>query len=338
MQVAPQAGIVLLRNGQVLSGKITQAGDDYHVVLASGEIRLPASQVELVCRDLREGYERKRARLDPEKVPDHLDLALWCVRQQLFEEAAREIADARTIDQRHPRISLVERQLTLAQQKPTRILPAVTASEGPSNEDLNRLMRGMPPGTVETFSNTIQPLLLNTCGNAGCHGPQSESKLRLLRTQLGKSSSRRFTQRNLHAVMEMIDRADPPSSALLTAPVAPHGTAKSAIFTSRDVVQYRQLVQWVMRVARGSVVEQPSSVAKPEDNLLQQLPSAGKSNSQQPPANPLLVGRAETRSAAAEAAQVIEKRAPIKGSAAAADPPGDPFDPGIFNRQFSPAP
>ena len=113
LKVSPQPGVVLLRNGQVLSGKVTEAGDEYYVTLPSGEIRLQASQVELVCRDLREGYQRKRSRIDPAKVQDHLDLAMWCLWQKLFDEAAGEIAEARKINQRHPRIVLVERQLKL---------------------------------------------------------------------------------------------------------------------------------------------------------------------------------------------------------------------------------
>ncbi len=82
LAVAPQPGLVLLRNGQVMSGKITQAGNFYYVTLPGGEIRLPAEQVELACRNLTEGYERKRAGIDPEKLADHLDLAIWCLRQK----------------------------------------------------------------------------------------------------------------------------------------------------------------------------------------------------------------------------------------------------------------
>jgi hypothetical protein len=337
LTVAPQPGVVLLRNGQALAGNISRAGEEYYIALPSGEIRLRANQVELVCRDLQEGYERKRSRMDPERLADHLDLAIWCIRQRLFEEANQEIADARTIDAKHARITLVERQLKLAQQQPTQNEHRTfTSDSGPSTEDLDRLLRGMPHGTVETFSSTIQPLLLNTCGNAGCHGPQSESKLRLLRTQLGKSSNRRFTQRNLYAVIEMINRSDPPASQLLTAPVAPHGTAKAAIFTNKEVVQYRQLVQWVMRVASGPVNEQPASVERSAEPLLQRLPAATKSTGEITPANLLLVGRSEARAPAASVGKNVDKKPARKQPAASDDPPGDPFDPEIFNRQFLP--
>ncbi len=340
--MAPQPGVVLLRNGQILSGRISQAGEEYYVALDSGEIRLRANQVELICRDLAEGYERKRGRIDPDKLGDHLDLALWCIRQGMYDNAAREIADARQIDPRHPRIALIERQFKLAKEQPSsaRQKPA-TGEPSPTNEDLDRLVRGMPPGTVETFATAIQPLLLNTCATGGCHGPQSESKLRLLRTQVGKTSSRRLTQRNLYAVLDTIDRNDPPASPLLTAPVIPHGTAKSAIFTNKEVVQYRQLLQWVMRVSRSGQSEQPTSVDTPEDHLSQRLPRTVRPSSAPTP-NALFAtsGESKPTSAAsgttrAEIMKAGDKKALRAETTTSADPPGDPFDPQLFNERFA---
>ena len=55
------AGLVLLRNGQVLRGKVSAQGDHYHLLLDAGEIRLKTEDVEFVCRDLEEGYRLKRA-------------------------------------------------------------------------------------------------------------------------------------------------------------------------------------------------------------------------------------------------------------------------------------
>ncbi|HVU87457.1 MAG TPA: hypothetical protein VHD36_09045 [Pirellulales bacterium] len=338
LKVSPQPGVVLLRNGQVLSGKVTEAGEEYYVTLPSGEIRLKASQVELVCRDLREGYERKRSRIDPAKVQDHLDLAMWCIWQKLFDEASREVAEARSLNERHPRIVLVERQLKLAQEQPLHNDHKADAGNGPTTEDLDRLMRGMPPGTIETFANTIQPLLLNTCASGGCHGAQTESQLRLLRTQLGKTSSRRFTQRNLHAIVELIDRSDPPASPILTIPVGPHGNAKAAIFTNKDVAQYRQLVNWVMRVANGTA-EQPQTVEKPDDNLLQQLPQAGKPAGAATAPNSLLTGETGTAAGGKSLSTVpkLTDKKPVRRVVTAApETPEDPFAPEAFNAKYHP--
>ena len=345
--LAPREGVVLLRNGQVLRGKIAHTGDQYTVTLASGEIRLKADAVEHVCADLEEGYRRKHADVDQGNVQDRLDLAQWCVRHELFGYAASELSDAIAADPKHPRIALVERQLKLACERPAPAASSAAAAAGdtsPSNDDLDRLMRGMPHGTAETFANTVQPLLLNTCTAAGCHGPQSENRLRLLRIPLGKTPSRRLTQRNLHAVLATIDRNDPPASPLLTAPVAPHGTAKAAIFTNREVAQYKHLVDWVQRVASKTPPPQPASVDRPAENLLQNMPSpAAATLSQGQSGEPTKGTAALSGVTRAEVPKADSGAAPEQAKGGDGDRPGessptpiDEFDPDIFNRQFAP--
>ena len=60
----PQDGLLVLRNGQVLAGQITQAGDYYVVTLGgASEIRLKTSEVEAVCGSLDEAYDFKARHL-----------------------------------------------------------------------------------------------------------------------------------------------------------------------------------------------------------------------------------------------------------------------------------
>jgi hypothetical protein len=80
----PRAGVLLLRNGQAIEGKIARAGDLYYVALPGGEIRIQVADVELCCRSLEEGYWRKRAAAELGNVHDHLRLAQWCLRHGLF--------------------------------------------------------------------------------------------------------------------------------------------------------------------------------------------------------------------------------------------------------------
>ena len=119
----------------------------------------------------------------------------------------------------------------------------------PSRGELDRLSRAMPPGGMETFTATVQPLLLNSCSTHECHGPRSASKFRLLRAHPGRVPSRRLTQRNLHSVMQWIDRENPTASPLLTQSIKPHGPKRAVIFDAANAEQYRELVNWVGRVA-----------------------------------------------------------------------------------------
>jgi hypothetical protein len=246
--------VLLLRNGELIEGDITLAGDRYDVTVPSGQMHIRRSEVEFVGHSMLECYERRKALISIDKVQDHLELADWCLRHHLYEQAALALADAVATDSSHPRIGLLERRLKLEleQQGSPETHAKEADSDLPSSRDLDRMVQGLPAGAVEVFTATIQPMLLNHCSTAGCHGPQGTASLRLLRIPSGKSPSRRATQRNLYAVLSAVDQDRPAQSPLLTAPMRPHGQAKSAVFTSREAMQYQQLAHWVYLIANQS--------------------------------------------------------------------------------------
>ena len=132
---------------------------------------------------------------------DHLELAQWCMRHNLFGLATVELADATAADPKNPMIAALQHRLKMAMEPPPPVDPhsKKLLTPGPSNDELDRMIRGMPRGVVETFTQSVQPLLLNNCAAAGCHGPQSETGLRLWHIAAGRPSSRRTTQRNLYS-------------------------------------------------------------------------------------------------------------------------------------------
>ena len=334
LDLGPEPGVLLLRNGQVIEGKITRAGDLYYVTLPNGEIRIRAADVEFCCPNLEEGYRSKRAAVRLGNVHDHLELAQWSLRHGLFGHAGRELADALDADPTHPMIGVLERRLKMAMQPPaTPPQPAKPSNPAPSLEGLDRLVRGMPPGSVETFAERIQPLLMNNCTAAGCHGQGSETDFRLLRVPVGRPPSRRLTQRNLHATLQLIDREKPSASPLLTAPIRPHGTAKTAIFTDRQITQYRWMVDWVRRVAERPEPEVPATVAPQEKPPVRAMPAeSGGFDSPRPEAS-----HPADRQIVAEAVEkgLLPLRPKVKrGASLPRFVPADPFDPEIFNRRF----
>jgi len=274
--VAPREGVVLLSNGEIIRGTIIPAGDRYDVHLESGEISLRKADIAAVCQTVEECYRHKRADIDPGRVQDHLQLAEWCVRNRLFTEAQRELDDARKADPSHPKIRLVESRLELARS------PATNAASSDASGKIVRAVatapietaaRNLPPGTMETFTNTIQPLLLNTCSKSGCHAGRSEGGFKLERMH-PRFSSRSATQRNLEQVLSLVNRDDPPQSALLQTPIHPHANVKVPIFTDRHQGQYRQIVQWVYAVAGSYTPPEAPSLAERTLPLLQNVPGA----------------------------------------------------------------
>jgi len=222
-----------------------------------GELRLRAVEVELTCRDLQDGYARKRASIPPDNAAEHLRLAQWCVRHGLLDEAGREIADARRVEPEHPLLPAVERRLQMALEPVPPPPPQVLAPAGVSIEELDRLVRELPPGSVETFTQTIQPLLMNQCATGACHGGQAE-KFRLTRPAWGQPAPRRLTQRNLHETLKYVDKERPQSSPLAAVPLKSHGTAQ-AVFTERNAAQYERLLAWLNEVAKPTVAKKSNN-------------------------------------------------------------------------------
>src|SRR5262245_56400112 len=97
--LAPEAGVLLLKTGPVLSGLVTRAGDFYYVTINEGsEIREPASEVEAVCGSLDEAYEFKQRHPSGTGIKPHLELAEWCLRQNLPARCSQQLVAAMKID------------------------------------------------------------------------------------------------------------------------------------------------------------------------------------------------------------------------------------------------
>ena len=345
----PRQGVLLLRNGEVIEGKISLVGELYNVALPGGEIRIKTAEVEFWCRDIQEVYRRKRAAIPQGDVRDHLRLARWCLHHDLLGCAGRELADALAADPSHPMIDLLQRRLKMAAEPPPPAhsvgyihippmgTPGTPTEQAPSFEELDRLVRDLPPRSVESFTQTIQPLLLNHCATGGCHGPRSPSEFRLLRIPPGRPPSRRLTQRNLHAALSWVDRENPSASRLLTAPMGRHGTAKQAVFGKGQATQYQRLVDWVGQLSGRPAAKVPETVALKEDPpvraMLAELRDldAAAAEILGPPDGPPAAGFDLDQLQRFVPPSSVKRGAPLPLFV-----PVDPFDPEIFNRRFFP--
>jgi hypothetical protein len=335
--VQPDQGIVILRNGQIIEGRISQAEGLYIVDLPDGQIRLKPTEVEVVCKSLLEGYQRKRAMIQVGNVHHHLELAQWCLRHDLWGPAAVELADATTADPTNPMIDALQHRLKMALE-PQRPADATGhATVGPSNDDLDRMIRGLPPGAVEMFTQSVQPVLLNQCTASGCHGPQSETSLRLFRASGNKLASRRITQRNLYSVLQYVNMDNPQASRLLSVASEPHGTARYAIFNEHQASQYKRLIDWANLLAHPSTPDAPATVDSPDvveppasflsGSVPQTLPQDARKARQLP----ATAQSQAVRRGAAPLAKAVDEAAP-----ASFNQPVDPHDPELFNRRYAP--
>ncbi len=327
-ELAPRDGVLVLDNGGVLSGRVTRAGDYYLVTVGSrSEVRVPVRDVDLYCDSLEEAYRQLRARVDPEDLAGRLDLADWCLRQGLTGAAADELLEVMARQPGHIRLPGLVRRLNTAIEPPRQRAAAQTPSERPLGVDqLERFARGLPAATVEQFTTQVQPLLFNRCGGSGCHGGHSSSDFRLIRPSGAAAISRRFTQRNLHSVLQQVDSEAPEFSPLLRQASAPHGGRQTAMLGSREKEQFELLAAWVRRAVRPESEERketdPFTVNSPAAREVRpayaELPVEDSARYVQP-AQYLEPGEARRLPTADGQPQFV---------------PRDPFDPEIFNRRY----
>ena len=332
---APTHGMLLLKNGETLEGKISAAGDYYLVVAENTEMQVRARDVEAACRDLDDVVAHKAAKLNPRSADDRIALAQWCIDRELYGIAARELAAAWQIDDTHPRIPLLERRMKAAMSAP-RAVPPPPKVAPPSIDEatVNAALAGLSSESVHDFTVRVQPLMMNYCATAGCHGPKPKSDFQLERVYLNELNDSRVVRRNLYAALKLVNRGNPATSKLLTVPLTPHGGGKNALFHAHNAEHYRQLAIWVGNVAAAApgAPAGPTTAAAttPTDPLLQRLPIA-------PPGGPASTSVAQSHVAQSPVIPSPAVKSPTAGVSTAPTGPAerpavDPFDPEIFNR------
>jgi hypothetical protein len=298
---------------------------DYFIVTfgEQGEARLPASEVDMCCATLEEAYLLKRDRIRDGDLSAHLELANWCLRQKLNDRAADQTLAALALDPTNSRVAALDRRLQQAAAPVVRADSTANAVVDTSPFEEVPLHR-LPAGTVEQFTQKVQPVLLNRCATNACHGVRSRQAFQLLRPLRGQSVPHRLTQRNLQAALAMVNTRQPESSQLVTVPSRPHGGLELPLFGERELAQYQQLLDWARHLADAPPPTDPptnvaSRVPAPQAGIFQPSPKAaaffqgakeGSSISPEPTAN-------------GQAPQSLPAREPE-----------DPFDPEEFNRRY----
>jgi hypothetical protein len=324
--LAPQNGMVLLRNGNLLTGRVIRAGDYYIVATGqSSELRLPVQDVDAVCRDLDDAYAIKLATMTGKGARPHLDLADWCLRHQLIGKANEQLALAANEEPEHPRISGLQYRLKIANEKPREGTKREEKQVAMTTEQLDQWERELPKGTVDKFASLVQPTLMNRCATNGCHGGTSGGSYQLIRPPVGQLIHRRATQRNLFATIQQVDKSNPAESPLLQFPLKPHGGLPAPVFDRQSRIQLEQFAAWVEQATAYSPPVVVPSIAPAVAHLSQPSETA------KPGANPEIKQLSATE-------PISEKPKPNSDKpavpTAANFRPRDPFDPEIFNRKM----
>ncbi len=336
---AATEGVLVMRTGTIVSGKILRSGNLYEVQGASGKWAVPEDLVKMRCASIPEAYLKLRESAQKQDSANaHITLARWCLTNHLDKEAVQELQDALMLepDREDAKRLLRNAEETLQTGKdpvaspnkdkdsPTRITRLAAAT----NDDAISL-GGLSREQALQFSRRIQPLLVNNCTAAGCHGRDAQTSFRLYKITPGKDANRHAAERNLAEVLEFIDFKKPRSSSLLTVPRGKHGRRGRPVFAGqRGDEQLAELEKWVVAVAREETVREKRNESDGHGKDQVQQASASDEKRDLPPSgtgarNALPASRPSPTGGSNSS---LPKQAPL--------PPGrgDPFDPAAFNR------
>jgi hypothetical protein len=315
--------LIVLRNGKVFEGVIHLARDGYEVESGGGRIYLAEPYIWFTAESRQDAYRVMRERIPEATADGHVRIAQWCVENGLHSAAREELKSALRLEPQHNDARSMLRLL-----EPSRGTTTGSASARPAEPlpgDIAPL-GGLSAEIAREFVTRVQPILVNRCGNAACHGTVSRSAFRLKAVRSGQTAHRAHTAANLESVWKQISLDDPAASPLLVAPSHPgHGGTRKPLFIgAAGEAQLRSLTSWVQEVARSSATNEASE------------PSPGVRLTSAPAADAYRDGLDGGVDSAAlpPSAEADETSAVLERIVAEERP--DAFDPDEFNRRFGP--
>lgn len=269
------AEIVLLDDGRMVSGVLSEEDNVLIVTQPIGAMRFPKKKVEKVFGSIREVYEYKLERLPEDDFDERLKLARWCLRQYMEPEARSHLQAILDRDPKHSEakammVSLDQTQARLAMRNRD---PEVhrSAAEKVQPPDADRpgsldasviygAKRGLgisdlpvvfdlPPAQAvkraDQFTRYVHPVLQTYC--ARCHNERYDGEFQLVQVKNKRDRTRETLRANLDATLKLVDPEDPRQSKLLSSSLLPHGRGANPrpIFQGSNDKAYQILAAWV---------------------------------------------------------------------------------------------
>ena len=293
---APAFAVLLLSNGRILQGNVSEApaGDAYELHLKGGSIPVLKKDVVKRYRSMVAMYEDKAAHLAERDPDERMKLALWCLEQHMEAQAREQLQAVLAINPGDRRAARMVANIDGNAQRAAARDPEVRAAAAevvanPSREREPAAMAVPRPRTVAgrsaerpvifdlpadvatrrfvEFAWDVHPILQASCGS--CHNESYQGDFRLL----GRSR-REWTadvvRANLDATLRYVRRDDPVHSDLVAYAANPHGPSPRPVFSGPNDRRYQRLVAWLgmLKVADevakvGSVPQSPAPSSSP---------------------------------------------------------------------------
>jgi hypothetical protein len=268
---SPPERYVLLTNGQIIKGTISEDEKDFLVGQRFGVMRFPKKRVAGAFDSLRAAYEYQVQQLPDRDCEERMKLARWCLNNKLLPEAKEQLEQVLELSSKDPQalamLFTMEQAAALAAQrqrdpevKQTGAEEKVETRPGALDSAViqkaqRRLnISGMPvifdlptPLAIrrtEDFITLVDPLLQAYC--VRCHDGNYNGKFQLVPIKNRAGRTQDALRANLDAILQLIDQENPSKSELLTASLRPHGIGprKRAIFPGSNDKAYQILSAW----------------------------------------------------------------------------------------------
>ena len=282
---------LLLTDGRLIRGLISQDEDTYTVTQKVGVIRYPKRQVERAFGSVQEAYLYRLERAPEDDPAERLRLARWCLSHHLDKEARMLLEQVVEISPDHgparamltkiqqaeaARIARIESKVddeirqtggeAIAEDRPGALDAAVLkgAEKRMGITGLPvifDLPQAMAVSRAEQFKQYVHPVLQAYC--AKCHNDDYQGPFHLVAVKNVRRNSPDAIRSNLDASLRLIDRENPVRSELLSSTLRPHGTGgrKRPIFSGSNDRAYQILAAWVTSLRPQSNAETMSTTA-----------------------------------------------------------------------------
>lgn len=281
---AAKPKLVLLTDGRILSGVVSEEDGMVAVTQTAGIMKFPERKVERAFDTIQEVHQYKLEQVPEDDMDEQLKLAQWCLSKGLAAEAQGHLDSILKIDPKHVRakamltsIGMADSRTAQRQQRDAEVkqTSAETVEPGtmerPATLD-NAVVRGarrgmgvsdlpvifdLPPGAAmkraQEFQSFVHPVLQSYC--AKCHNDRYEGDFQLIEFKRRADRTPHSLRTNLDAVLRLVDRENPGRSELLASSLRPHGRGPNTrpIFQGSNDKAYQILAAWVnnLRVKPG---------------------------------------------------------------------------------------
>jgi hypothetical protein len=175
----------------------------------------------------------------------------------LQKMSPQQLAAQRAMSQNNNALSNVQPEqdasgaTTIRRTEPPQSIRLPSDAQAVGNANRNMATAYAPEFNEEgtrNFRAHVQPILIQKCSQAGCHGVQAKNPLTILRPT--EASVRKTAEANIEALRAYIDHTDPMKTRLMRAATQAHGQQSAPSLSDSDKEAREKIKNWLNGVAQ----------------------------------------------------------------------------------------